>query len=119
MYGKIEYRNGKPICEICGKEFDRVLTHARQKHKISARKYKKKFGLENIKGICSKESSEKTRSKTLLHRKLVIDKNLLNNGVKTRFKKGSKGRTKDMMSTETRRKLAIQNKRTNNLTHNH
>ena len=65
-YGILEYNEeGKPKCEICGKFFNRVISHVRQKHFLNEREYKKQFGFELKKGICSKESSEKSRIKTL------------------------------------------------------
>jgi len=102
-YGKIEYDSkGKPICEICGKSFKRVLSHARQKHDINERDYKVTYGLDLKKGICSEESSEKTRIKTLENFDKVIKDNLINKGSKSRFKNGDKGRTKDKVSEQTR-----------------
>jgi hypothetical protein len=65
-YGIIQYNNeGKPKCEICGEYFNRVLTHVRQKHEMTQREYKKQFGFDVKKGICSKESADRTRQKTL------------------------------------------------------
>lgn len=102
-YGVIEYNEeGKPMCEICGEYHDRVLSHVRQKHNMSAREYKIEFGFDLKKGICSKESSNRTRLKTLENRAIVIDKNLIEKGHKSRFKNGSKGRTKDKVSEQTR-----------------
>jgi hypothetical protein len=112
-YGEVEYdNNGKPICEICGKSFNRLLSHVRQKHEINEREYKLTYGLDLKKGICSKESSEKTRIKTLENFDKVIAKNLLKNGEKSRFKKGDKGRTKDKVSEQTRKRL-VQHAKTN------
>ena len=102
-YGIIEYDDaGKPICEICGKSFSRVLPHVRQKHDMSEKEYKTEFGFDLGKGICSLESAQKSREKALENYDLVIAKNLINNGSKTRFEKGSKGRTKDKISAQTR-----------------
>ena len=105
-YGVIEYdKEGKPICEICKKSFNRVLAHVRQKHGMNEREYKMKFGFDVGAGICSKESSEKTRTKTLANYNKCIRKNLLSQGTKTRFTKGSIGRTKDKVSAQTRKML--------------
>lgn len=105
-YGVIEYdEDGKPICEICGKAFKRVLTHARQKHDITEKEYKKQFGFDLKKGICSKESAEATRIKTLENYDKVIKDNLLKGGIKSRFQPGAKGRTKDKVSAQTRMML--------------
>ena len=106
-YGIIEYdEKGNPICEICRKPFKRVLNHARQKHNISEKEYKKKFGFDLYKGICSQESANKSREKLMLHYDKVVSENLLQNGKTTRFKKGSKGRTRDQVSEQTRLRLA-------------
>lgn len=104
--GTIEYnQDGKPICEICGKSFHRLLSHVRQKHQINEREYKLMYGLDLKKGICSKKSSQKSRRKALLNYNKVIKINLLSKGKKTQFKKGSKGRTKENVSTQTRKML--------------
>lgn len=105
-YGIIEYNeDGLPKCEICGKFFDRVISHVRQKHEMNEREYKKEFGFDLKKGICSKESSEKTRVRTLENYDKVIDLNLVTKGVKTRFRQGHEGRTRDKVSEQTRIRL--------------
>lgn len=94
MQGEITYdAQGRPRCEICGQHFHRVLAHAWQVHKITARDYKLRFQLELSKGICSLRSSEKTRQKTLAQYDLVITRNLIKGGRHSRFKKGSPGRS--------------------------
>jgi hypothetical protein len=104
-YGIIEYDEGKPICEICRKSYDRVLSHVRQKHSMSERDYKHYYGFELTKGICSKDSAEKTRERTLANYDKCIGKNLIHCGESTRFIKGSLGRTADMVQEQTRLKL--------------
>jgi hypothetical protein len=105
-YGKIEYNDeGLPKCEICGEHFHRVTAHARQIHGLSAREYKKQFGFDLQKGICSKESSQKTRVKTMSNYDKVIGENLINGGINTRFKDGSRGRTREQVSEQTLRRL--------------
>jgi hypothetical protein len=105
-YGEVRYcLKGKPVCHICGISFDRLLSHVRQKHKISAREYKIKFGLDVIKGICSKESAKKSRKAVFDNYELVVKQNLIKNGKNTTFKKGSKGRTRDQVSAQTKTRL--------------
>ena len=105
-YGVIEYNaNGKPMCEICGKYYDRVIPHARQKHHISEKEYKIQFGFDRIKGICSKQSAEKSRLKTLENYDKVIAINLKEKGKDSRFSKGCIGRPKEVMSEQTRLQL--------------
>lgn len=108
-YGIIEYNvDGKPKCEICGEYFNRVLGHVRQKHHMSERDYKIQFGFDLKKGICSKESSDRTRIKTLQNYDKCIKINLEIKGSKSRFKKGDKGRTKDKVSAQT--KIMLKNR---------
>jgi hypothetical protein len=105
-YGEVEYdESGKPICEICGKAFKRILVHAKQKHDITAREYKLMFGLDVKKGICSKESRELSRERALENYDVVIKENLLEAGKVSRFKEGSKGRTKEQVSAQTKKML--------------
>lgn len=102
-YGIVEYNEeGKPICEICGKAYHRVLGHVRQKHQLTEKEYKKQFGFDLTNGICSKESAERTSLKTQANFARCIEHNLLVNGVRTQFKVGSKGRTKDKVSEQTK-----------------
>lgn len=106
MKGIIRYdSNGKPICELCGKSFNRLLCHVRQKHDLSEKQYKSRFGLDLHKGICSKESAERTRIKTLSNYDTCIKRNLVDRGEGTRFTKGHEGRTKDKISEQTLRRL--------------
>lgn len=105
-YGEIAYdKAGKPICHICGKSFKKLMSHAWQKHGISAREYKIKFGLETTKGIMCEESVALARQRNLEHYDKVVLQNLVSKGEGTRFKKGSKGRTKEKVREMTRRKL--------------
>ena len=105
-YGILEYNEeGKPKCEICGKFFNRVISHVRQKHFLNEKEYKKQFGFDLKRGLCSKESSEKSRIKTLDNYEKCINQNLKIKGFKNRFKLGDKGRTKDKVSEQTRIRL--------------
>ena len=114
-YGIIEYNeDGQPMCEICGNYFNRVIAHARQKHHISEREYKLQFGLNLKKGICSKQSAEKSRERVFENYEKCIGKNLELLGEKTRFKIGSEGRTKDKVSEQTR--IMLSERAKNNLT---
>jgi hypothetical protein len=109
MYGVIEYNSeDKPKCEICGRYFDRVLSHVRMSHKMNERDYKTQFGFDVKKGICSERSAEKSRLKTLINYDLCIKKNLLHSGTNSRFKAGSKGRTKDQLSEQSKIRLMEQ-----------
>lgn len=115
-YGIIEYNDeGLPKCEICGLHFDRVLSHVRQKHNMSAREYKQKYGFDTTKGICSKNSSKLSRTRALENYDKVIKSNLIINGVNTRFKKNHKGRTYDKLSRQSIIRLTNQITSTKNI----
>lgn len=105
-YGIIEYdESGLPKCEICGKHFKRVLNHVRQKHDMNEREYKLKFGFDLIKGICSNASSALSRIRVLMNYDKCILNNLEVKGIDSRFVKGAEGRTKDMVSKQTKIRL--------------
>ena len=102
-YGVIEYsEEGQPMCEICGKHFNRVAVHVKQKHQISEREYKLQFGFNLTKGICSKESAERSRERVFENYDKCIGKNLQLLGENTRFQVGSEGRTQEKVSEQTR-----------------
>ena len=105
-YGVIEYRHGLPVCEICDKTYKRLMCHVRQAHDMSAKEYKECYGLNNKRGICSAESSALARERVLENAELCIKGNLTSSGAKTRFTKGDKGRTKDQVREQERRRLA-------------
>jgi len=101
-YGIIEYSDDGLIkCEICNQYFQRVITHVRQKHYMNEKDYNLQFGFDTSKGICSRESAERSRIKVYENFDKCIGKNLLEKGSNTRFIVGSKGRTKDMVSYQT------------------
>jgi hypothetical protein len=105
-FGIIEYNEeGLPKCEICGLFFNRVIPHARHKHSLTEKEYKKQFGLDIKKGVCSKESSAKTREKTLQNYDKCIKNNLEIKGEKSRFTPGATGRTKQQVSAQSKIRL--------------
>ena len=109
LHGEVAYSpKGKPICHICCKAYDKVLAHVWQVHKLSAREYKKEFGLDVIKGIMSEESTELARQRNRENYDLVVEENLLKGGEETRFEENHRGRTKDQVSEQTRRRLIKQ-----------
>lgn len=99
--GVINYDyKGRPICNICGKGFNKLISHVVQKHNMDSLTYKKKFGYDTTKGIMSKKSTEIAREQALKNLPKIID-NLIEKGKNTRFKKGSEGRTKNKISPQT------------------
>lgn len=106
IFKPIEFNaEGKIICNLCGKAFNRLGWHINFKHNISAKEYKKMYGLNVGTPLISKESAEKTRKKTLEHYDRVVTINLIEKGTKTRLKKGNKGRTKDLVRPEELQRL--------------
>lgn len=104
--GVIEYDvDGKPKCEICGRSFNRVISHVRQVHNMDERTYKLKFGFDLKKGICSNQSAELSRKKVFENYDKCISSNLISGGSKSRFVLGDKGRTKDQVSEQTKCRL--------------
>ena len=101
--GEILLQDGKPVCHICGKAFHRLMSHVRQKHGMMAIEYKKEFDLNTSQGIISEESAKKSREAVFRHPEII--EGLTANGVKSRFKKGCKGRTRDKVSLQELKRL--------------
>ena len=92
-------------CKICNKYFLRPCQHARQVHKISAKEYKREFGLDNKKGITTESDKNNMRQHTKENYDVVVLKNLLKEGQSTRFKKGDKTLGKYERSEQTMNRL--------------
>ena len=84
-------KTGKIACLLCGLYYKKPLSHVWQRHGINEREYKKQFGLDHKKGICSEETKEILRDHIKKNYNLVVEKNLLKNGKKSRFKKNGVG----------------------------
>lgn len=95
--------DGKIVCHICGYAFNKPLSHVHQVHGITEREYKLEFGLDLVKGVMSEQSENKAR-KRVLDNQHIIDR-LIEKGKQTRFKKGHKGRTRDQVSLQTKKRL--------------
>lgn len=101
MYGEVTYdKDGKPVCELCGNSYTRLMSHVWQKHNMLARQYKKRFGLNVSKSIISEESKRKSHDAVMKNYQSCVDSNLIRGGRATRYNKGHKGRTKDMVSAQ-------------------
>jgi len=112
-YGQVLYDvNGKIFCEICGKAFDRVLSHARQKHGLTALNYKQRFGLDTTLGLCSEKSKAKSKAKVYENYDRCITANLVKGGAKTRYTPGHAGRTGDKLSKQSKDRLINQIRKT-------
>ena len=86
IYWEISYDiHWRPICHICCKAFNKLLSHVRQKHDMDWRTYRITFWLDLSKWIMSQSSIEKARTKALENYDKVIKVNLLEKGKDTRF----------------------------------
>lgn len=115
-YGKvIKLPNGLLVCHICGKAFRKLGAHVVQKHNITSYQYKVMFGLETSHGLISEEHKQHLSDCVRRNFDLCVMQNLVQNGINTRFVKGHVGRTKDVVSEQTRLRLVAQGKSTKNL----
>ena len=107
-YGLVEKTtDGRLVCHICGKPFTKLGSHVVQKHGITSREYKEMYGLDVLKGLITDEHKQHLRTNNLRNYQKVVVENLIEKGKSTRFVLGGKGRTKDMVSEQTRRKLIL------------
>ena len=90
----------RPICHICGRAYNKLMSHARLKHDLTAIEYKKLFGLNTTQGIISPITADILRRHVDRNYDAVVKENLMVCGVDTRFEKGSKGRTKEKLSLQ-------------------
>lgn len=61
--GEIHKDNeGKLICHICGRSYNKLSTHIIYKHKISIDEYKETFGLNRTAKLTSKQLQEKFKN---------------------------------------------------------
>jgi len=88
-------------CLICGKLFTRPVSHVWQVHKLSAREYKQKHGLDTKRGIATKEYKERMRDHVFANGTV----NNLKAGKKFHFKKGHKHNYKRSKQTMARLKI--------------
>ena len=104
--GEVVYDDmGRPICHICGRAFDKLLAHVKQRHGIDAATYKEIYGLDSGKGILSEKVRTTLHNNVMMNYDKVVVENLKVKGEGTRFKSGNTGRTKDKVRLQTKNKL--------------
>jgi len=59
VLGMLVERDGKVLCNECGKWFTTLAPHIKKIHKMSADEYKDKYGINRTVGLCSKKFSSK------------------------------------------------------------
>lgn len=106
-YGKVVHTpDGRVVCHICGKAFTKLGAHVVQKHEMTSREYKEMYGLDVGKGLITDEHRMHLRGCVMRNYDKVVAQNLIECGDSTRFVAGGNGRTRDMMSEQTRIRLA-------------
>ena len=106
QYGEILFNTeGLVVCHICRRAFKKLGTHVVQKHDMTIAEYKKEFGLNNNTITTSKEYHDRMRDYNTKYFDLVVGKNLKEKGQGTRFKEGSKGRPREVVREQERRRL--------------
>lgn len=86
-YGEVKYApDGTVICHICGKSYKSLLVHVFQRHGLTEREYKHEFGLINKRGLIAESTKEKLQKAVELNYEVVVAKNLIEQGVSTRYK---------------------------------
>ena len=81
-------RFGQKKCLLCGKYYNKPLSHAWQVHQVNEREYKAMHGLDHKKGIVAEQTREILREHVKANYDLVVARNLLKGGKKSRFTKG-------------------------------
>jgi len=74
---------GKVICHICGRSFDKLGEHTFHVHGLTEKDYKEKFELNRSSSLASEKIRKKLRE-NVYNNYSVIQKNLIEGGKKTR-----------------------------------
>lgn len=105
-YGEIiKTPDGRLVCHICGKAFNKLGAYVVQKHKITSYDYKKIFGLNVSIGLISDNHREHLHDMAIKNYDVVVKENLIKKGINTRYVIGSKGRTREQLSEQSLRML--------------
>lgn len=103
-YGEITYAdNGDAICPFCGKSFRKLGMHLYYGHGMTTDEAFKKAGWDRSAKATNPRYRDRMRQVLQPH---CVTENLLKKGSSTRFSKGHSGRTKDMISEMTRKRLS-------------
>ena len=109
--GEVKYSpEGLVICHICGKAYKKLLSHVWQKHGIDEKEYKRTFGLNTSQGLICESTRKKLQDAVKKHYDTVVTNNIVKNGEKTRFYKGSEGRVKSKISVQELNRLTTYGK---------
>lgn len=109
--GEVKYSpDGLVICHVCGKAYKKLMNHARQIHGLTEKEYKMEFGLNANQGLICESTKRKLQHAVEKHYDTVVLKNLIKNGEKTRFYKGSQGRSRSKISVQELNRLTTYGK---------
>jgi len=95
----------KMQCYMCNLYYKKVISHAWQVHGVHEREYKDALGLDHQKGLIPEEAKEVLRKHIKDNYAVVVAKNLLKDGVKTRYKPQDKRAGKYKRSEQTLKRL--------------
>lgn len=99
--GEVKYSpDGLVICHICGKAYKKLMNHTWQIHGLTEKEYKLEFGLNATQGLICEETKQKMQIAVKKHYDKVVLNNLIEKGEKTRFFKGSEGRSKSKIRAQ-------------------
>lgn len=104
--GEVTYDSrGYPICHICGRAYKKLGAHIFSAHNLTAKEYKIEFGLDRTKGLLDQELKKRLQKNVMDNYEKVVINNLIQKGADTRFRIGSSGRCREIMSIQTMKKL--------------
>ena len=75
--------DGKIICHVCGRSFNKLGAHVYMIHGFTEKQYKEKFGLNRSSSLSSKDLIKKCRD-NIYNNYNVIETNLIEGGKETR-----------------------------------
>ena len=99
---------GKIKCNYCKGYYKKSISHAWQVHGINERQYKDEAGLDHKKGIIVPETREILREHVQANYEIVVEKNLLQKGKRSRFRTGNPNIGKYERSPQTIERLKQQ-----------
>jgi len=83
-----QYEEGKIKCPMCSGYYKKICSHVVQRHNMTSKDFKAKYGYNNKKGVMTKESREIARANLFKNYEQSVIENLLIKGFDTRVKKG-------------------------------
>lgn len=103
-----KYFDGAFQCPVCHWWYAKLASHTYQVHNINAKELKIMLGKDTTKGLISEKQKEKLRQYNKKYYDIVVKKNLIQKGKKTRYIKGDKKAGNYIRSVETMDRLRHQ-----------